>query len=80
MIDTEKLDQAFRSALALPDGTDPSSTAFAVTPEWDSVGHLQLLAAIEEVYAVTLANEDVADMVDYAAVRRILEEKYGAGT
>ena len=79
MTDTDKLDTTFRSALALPEGTDPRTTAFASTPEWDSVGHLQLLAAIEEAYSITLAAEDVSEMVDYAAVRRVLEEKYGAG-
>lgn len=75
---SERLDTAFRQALALPESTDPRTTAFATTPEWDSIGHLQLLATIEEVYAITLTPDDVAEMLDYGAIRRILAERYGA--
>ena len=73
----DKLDVTFRQALALSESTDPSTTAFASTPEWDSIGHLQLLAALEEAYGISLATEDVAEMTDYPTVRRILSEKYG---
>jgi acyl carrier protein len=75
MNDIERLDEAFRSALALAADEDPSGAAFGVTASWDSVGHIQLIAAIEVAFGITLEADEVFDMSDYAAVRRVLEAR-----
>ncbi|RLE17280.1 MAG: acyl carrier protein [Actinobacteria bacterium] len=78
MNDPERLDAAFRSALMLPGSTELATVSYASTPEWDSVGHLQLMAGLDEAFKISIRDEDVVEMSDYASVRRILRERYGA--
>jgi acyl carrier protein len=35
--------------------------------EWDSVGHMQLMAALEEAFAIEL---DVDDIIDFASFKK----------
>ncbi len=76
MSDRERLDATFRDALGLPEDSDMSQLAYGVRPEWDSVGHLQLMAAIEEAFGISLSSEDVVGMIDYPAVCTILQVRY----
>jgi acyl carrier protein len=42
---------------------------------WDSVGHLSLVVAIEQYYAVRLAPEDIAQMNSIAEIRALLRRR-----
>ncbi len=74
--DVEILDRAIREALGLPDTADLSGIAYGKTDGWDSVAHMQLVAAIENAFGIMLETDDVIAMSDYAAVRRILREHH----
>ena len=76
MTDNQKIDEAFIKALGLPPGTSPEGLAYGARAEWDSIGHLQLMAEIEEAFGIALAAEDVVEMTDYASVRRLLRSHY----
>jgi acyl carrier protein len=73
----ELLDGTLRSALALPAQMDLNTVAYGATDGWDSVGHMQLVLAIEEAFGITLDADDVVAMNTYAAVRRILRDRHG---
>jgi acyl carrier protein len=73
----ELLDGTLRSALALPAQMDLNAVAYGATDGWDSVGHMQLVLAIEEAFGITLDADDVVAMNTYAAVRRILRDRHG---
>jgi len=77
MTDAELLDGTLRSALALPAQIDLSAVAYGATDGWDSVGHMQLVLGIEEAFGITLDADDVVEMRNYAAVRRILRDRHG---
>lgn len=72
----DKLSTIIREALALPQGSDLAGIAYGETPEWDSVGHLQLVSAIEEGYGVSLDANDVVEMTDLASLQHVLATKY----
>ena len=72
------MDAVFRVAFEL-DGTDPSTAAYGVTDGWDSVGHLQLVIALEEAFGISIDPDDVFEMRDYAAVGRFLERRHVTG-
>jgi len=74
--DSDKLDAAIRQALGLPDDGELSSTAYGWTEGWDSVGHMELMVGIESAFSISIGADDVFEMSDYAAVRRILRERY----
>lgn len=76
MTEPTRLDQIIAETLVLP-ADEVTQAAYGQTPNWDSVAHLLLMAAIEEHLGVSLAGEDVSGMTDYAAIRRILAERYG---
>lgn len=76
MANDPKVDEAMRTSLALPDDVDVTTTAYGTTPEWDSVAHMQLVAALEDAFGIMLETDDVIAMSDYAAVLEILRTRY----
>jgi len=45
-------------------------------PEWDSVGHMGLVAALEDMFEIELDVDDIIDMASYKIGLEILA-KYG---
>jgi acyl carrier protein len=71
-----KVDEAMRTSLVLPDDFDVTTAAYGKTPEWDSVAHMQLVAALEDAFGIMIETDDVIAMSDYAAVLDILRNRY----
>jgi acyl carrier protein len=71
------LDQTVRDGLGLRDTTDVRTIAWGTTEEWDSVAHMQLVAALEAAFGIMIDTDDVIAMSDYAEIRRIVTETYG---
>ena len=44
-------------------------------PAWDSMGQLNLVADLEDVFGVTLEPEEIGTMTSYNDIVRILKEK-----
>tara|TARA_B110000881_G_C18220816_1_gene338928 strand:- start:288 stop:527 length:240 start_codon:yes stop_codon:yes gene_type:complete len=44
--------------------------------EWDSIGHMTLIAAIEEQFKITMETDDLIDLSSYKKGKQILCEKY----
>jgi acyl carrier protein len=76
MTNAGKLDSAMRLALGLSDDTELDGTAYGHTDGWDSVGHMELVVGIEQAFGITIDADDVLEMSDYAAVRRVLQQRY----
>ena len=62
---SERLDGAFRTALDLPDDTEVRQLQYGKHARWDSVGHMALVAEIEDAYDVMFDTDDVLDMSSY---------------
>jgi acyl carrier protein len=77
VIDTDELDATIREALGLQRDADLSALAYETSPEWDSVGHLQLVLAIEERFGISIDSVDVASMTRYDQLRPLITGKYG---
>jgi len=72
----EVYDQAFIDSFALEKEMLDSSLKYQGVPGWDSVGHMSLIAAIEEGFSITLETDDVIDFSSYEHGKDILK-KYG---
>jgi acyl carrier protein len=68
-----RLDQAFRTALELPPEVELERLEYGGHPHWDSVGHMALVAEIEDVYGLSLGPSDVRAMSSYAKAAALLE-------
>ena len=44
--------------------------------EWDSIGHMTLMSALEEEFKITLETDDIVDFSSFEKGREILK-KYG---
>lgn len=76
--DAETLfDTVVRDSLQLSQGVRLTDLAYGVTPEWDSVAHLMLIAALEEAFEVRIDPEDVLRTSSYAQLRGLLRERHG---
>lgn len=49
---------------------------FQGVPEWDSVGHMTLVAGIEDAFDIVLDTDDIVDLDSFEKGKEILK-KYG---
>jgi acyl carrier protein len=68
----QTLQQAFVDGLGLPADTDFDSLAYGKREEWDSVGHMALVAELEAVFDIMLDTDDVVGMSSYPVAIEIL--------
>ncbi|MFC8847513.1 MULTISPECIES: acyl carrier protein [unclassified Micromonospora] len=62
---TDRLCGVFVDALELPEGTDVENVTYRGIEQWDSLGHMTLVAAIEDEFDVQLDTEQVIDMSSF---------------
>lgn len=70
---SEKLDGAFRRALELDQSVEPSGLTYRSVPQWDSIGHITLIAELESTYDVMFSSEDVVALSSYARAVELLK-------
>lgn len=75
MTNLEKYNKAFVEALEIPEDKLEGLTYQSV-PEWDSVGHMQLIAIIEDTFDIMIETEDIIDFSSYQKGKELLS-KYG---
>lgn len=72
MSDLERLDATIRFALGLPLNADLHAIGYGTTDGWDSLGHMQLVEAIEAEFGISVSPGDVFAMSDYQAIREVV--------
>lgn len=68
----DPLAEVFASALDLPPETDFAGLVYRGVPEWDSLAHMTLVAALETTFDVQLDTDEVLALDSFSAARRIL--------
>jgi acyl carrier protein len=71
-----KLKDCFSVSLGIPVGQVEDDLAYNSIKEWDSVGHMALVAALEGAYDIMLNTDDILGLSSVARAREILV-KYG---
>lgn len=66
------LTAVFAEALAIDEAAVHDDLAFNTIPEWDSVAHMNLIAALEQAYDIMMETDDVIDLSSVAKARQIL--------
>jgi acyl carrier protein len=72
MSNKEKLRQVFAESLAIDSARITDDLRYATIPEWDSVAHMALVAAIEAAFDIMLDTDDVIDMSSFAKAQEIV--------
>jgi acyl carrier protein len=77
LIMEDTLRTIFSETLLIPEEQVVDSLAYNSIPEWDSVAHMVLVAAIDEAFDIMVETEDVIEFSSYGKVKEILRTKYG---
>jgi acyl carrier protein len=73
---TTDLDDAIREVLAAAFGLDPAAIPATASSQdvadWDSLGHIGLVLALEQRFGVVIGLEHIASMQSFARIREVL--------
>ena len=70
----EKIDSLFEKIMKISPDVDRSTLVYNVTPGWDSVAHMALVAGLEEQFDCMLEIDDILNMSSYEKVLEIIEK------
>lgn len=70
-----KLREIFRAVFELPPDADVARVRQLTQPNWDSLAHVTLVAAIENEFGIELAMAESLRITSYAAAELLLREK-----
>jgi len=68
----EKYDRVFMECFHLAKEMLNESLVYQSVPTWDSVGHMAMIAALEERFEIMIETDDVIDFGSYLKGKEIL--------
>ncbi len=72
MTDDEKIFLVFKDVLKISDDVDRSTLRYNETNGWDSIGHMSLIAGLEDSFDCMLDTDDILDMSSFDKAREIM--------
>lgn len=76
MTNKEKYDNVFISSFSLQPSALSNNIEYNTIPEWDSIGHMTMIAGIEETFGITMESDDIISFSSYKKGQELLA-KYG---
>ncbi|OXM74403.1 MULTISPECIES: acyl carrier protein [Amycolatopsis] len=73
-----RLRKVFTEALDLGGDVDVDALTYRGIEAWDSVGHMSLVAAIEDEFDIELETDQVIDLSSFQVARKLVAELAGA--
>lgn len=75
MTNTEKYNAAFCEALEIAE-EQLKGLEYQGVETWDSVGHMTLVAALEDAFDIMMEMDDIIELSSYEKGKEILAEQY----
>lgn len=72
----QQYDAVFLELFSLPESRLDETLLYQSVESWDSVGHMELISRLEEVFSININMDDVIDFSSYVTGKKILS-KYG---
>ena len=76
MNNKQKYAQAFIESFSIDESKLDDNLEYNTIPEWDSVGHMGLIAELEEVFDIMMEMDDIIDFSSYKKGFELIA-KYG---
>ncbi len=73
MNNSEKYVNAFVTALEVP-AADTAALVYGQSKAWDSVGHMTLVAALEDAFDIMMEMDDIIDLSSFEKGKEILRK------
>ena len=75
MTNLEKYSQAFCESFEITEGK-LAGLQYQGVETWDSVGHMALIAALEDAFDIMMETDDIIDLSSFEKGQQILSAKY----
>ena len=75
MTNAEKYTNVFVETLEIKED-QVEGLEYQAIPEWDSVGHISLIAAMEEAFDIMMDTDDIIDFSSFEKGKDILSKNY----
>lgn len=72
----ERYKKVFIEALSISPDTFTEEIKYNDVAEWDSIGHMTLMSALEEEFKITLETDDIIDFSSFKKGIELLKSKY----
>ena len=66
--------KAFSESLGISESLCNDKLEYNGVEEWDSIGHMTLIAALEEKFKISIDTDDIVDFSSYKKGREILQK------
>ena len=76
MSNKKKYKKLFIEALNVEEIIINDNLKYNEIPEWDSIGHMSLMSAIEGAFNISMETDDIVDFSSYKKGMEILENKH----
>ena len=70
----KKYNKAFVDSFSISDEKNLDNLKYNEIDEWDSIGHMTLIAALEESFKISFETDDIVDFSSYSKGKEILEK------
>ena len=77
MTNMEKYKKTFMEAFDIKDENEVEALEYMGIEAWDSVGHMTLVALLEDAFDIMMDTDDIIDLSSYAKGIEILKNNYG---
>ena len=74
MSSVDKYSNIFKTALNISDDKMSENLKYNEIEEWDSIGHMTLIAALEEEYKISLETDDIIEFSSFKKGMSILKK------
>ncbi len=74
-IKIEDIQEFLAEQFNIPIAEIPKDISFGDLPQWDSLGHMSLMAAIEERFGVAIDADAIAELTSVSSIHTFLDKK-----
>ena len=70
MSNLDKYNQCFISTFTIDESALKNNIEYNSIPEWDSIGHMAMIAELEEVFEISM---DIDDVIEFSSYNKGIE-------
>lgn len=74
MNNISKYKKSFIDALSVQEDIVNSKLEYNSIPEWDSIGHMSLIGALEDEFGISIDTDDIIDFSSFEKGKEILKK------
>ncbi len=74
MSNLDKYNQCFISAFTINESAFKNNIEYNSIPEWDSIGHMAMIAELEEIFELSMDIDDIIEFSSYNKGMEILKK------